>query len=322
VKNLSTNQGLISRISTTEIKNNQILTLSVDKEDVQRCTDVILQYGLLTPPVIGDFSDGRKVVLAGECEFLALKKLGVKDVDAITIQISAEEAPKISLLIASLKKSPNAITEGMMVVELLKGGQYNQYILGKLLGKSKSWVSKRISLATRLHPSVRDLVSKKHLCPHSAQEIARMPEELQHNFAVKIVQGDMPKSVVETLVSSYNNPNSPESLKTQILEQPSHAIEKITKLKSVKTARDKKVKANKVSCQSLQNNLVLLLRCVKDSEQQLPQVDVDSLAGQEPLLKNCKASMQRFCSVIENTLKNIKISPGKQERNEIKCQSN
>jgi hypothetical protein len=94
-------------------------------------------------------------------------------------------------------------------------------------------------------------------------------------------------------------------------------MEKITKIKSVKTARDKKLKTNKVSCQSIQNNLVLLLRCVKDSEQQLPQIDVVSLTGQEPLLKNCKTSMQRFCSVIENTLKNIKISLGKQERNEI-----
>lgn len=314
---LSINEGLIRRIQTKEVKNNQILTLSVAKEDIERCTEVIQQYGLLTPPVVGDFPDGRKVVLSGECEFLALRNLGIKDVDAITIAIfDEEEAPKISLLISSLKKGPNAISEGLMVVELLKNGQYNQYILGKLLGKSKSWVSKRITLVTRLQLGVRDLVLKKLLCPHSAQEIARMPQELQHDFAVKMVQGSMPKSVVETLVSSYNNPNSPESLKTEILEQPCHAIEKITKIKAVKTSRDKKVKESKVSSQSLQNNLSLLLRCAKDAEQQLPQMDKYALSGQEPLLKNCKTTMQRFCIIIENTLKNIKISSGKQERND------
>jgi ParB-like chromosome segregation protein Spo0J len=96
VQILNINQSFVSRIKTSGIKNNQILSLSVEKEEVERCKELILQYGLLTPPVIGDFSDGKKVVLAGECEFLALKKLGIQDVEAITISITEEEAPKIS----------------------------------------------------------------------------------------------------------------------------------------------------------------------------------------------------------------------------------
>jgi hypothetical protein len=185
------------------------------------------------------------------------------------------------------------------------------------LGKSKSWVSKRISLITRLHPSVQDLVSKKHLCPHSAQEIARISEDLQHDFAVKIIQGDLPKSVVETLVGAYNNPNSPESLKEQILTAPENALDKIVKMKAVKTSRDKKSKQPPVSTKCFQNNLVLLLRCIKDAEKQLPQIEIEELEGQEPLMQNCKKSMQRFWLVMDNVLKNKKVSLGKLEGNDM-----
>jgi ParB family chromosome partitioning protein len=309
-------QRVISRIETCGIKNNKILALSVEKQDVERCSAVIKEYGLLIPPVVGNFGNGSRIVLSGECEILALKGMGVKNVDVVTIPISEEEAPKISLLITTLKKSPNAISEGLMLNELLKGGKYNQYQMGKLLGKSKSWISKRISLVTRLKTSVCDLVTKKQLCPHSAQEISRLPSEEQHAFSVRVIQEGLPKSVIEALVCAYNNPNCPDSLKKQILEQPSHAIDKIAKEKAVKTARDKKTKGPRTTTCGLQNNLVLLLRCIKDSEQQLPQVESVELEGQIPLLKNCKTSMQRFCILIESKLMNMKVSPGKQERNE------
>jgi ParB family chromosome partitioning protein len=309
-------QGVISRIETCGIKNNQILALSVEKRDVERCEDVIREYGLLTPPVVGSFGNGGRIVLSGECEMLALRGMGIKSVDAVTIPINEEEAPKISLLISMLKKNPNAISEGLMLNELLKGGKYNQYQMGNLFGKSKSWVSKRISLVTRLKSAVCELVTKKQLCPHSAQEISRLPQEVQHEFAARVVQEGLPKSAVETLVSSFNNPNTPDCLKKQIIEHPGHAIEKIIKEKSVKSKREKKIKEpHIVTSQSLQNNLILLLRCVKDSEYQLPQAQPQQLEGQIPLLKNCKVSMQRFCILIENILIQGKDSPGKHERN-------
>jgi ParB family chromosome partitioning protein len=318
VKVLKQMQGIISRVETCGIKNNQILALSVNKQDIERCEEVIREYGLLTPPVVGSFGNGKQIVLAGECEMLALKGMGIKSVDAVTIAIDKEEdVSKISLLISMLKKNPNGISEGLMLNELLKGGKYNQYQLGKLFGKSKSWVSKRISLITRLEPAVCELVTQKQLCSHSAQEISRLPSKLQHKFSLKVVQEGLPKSAVEVLVSCFNNSNYPDSLKKQIIECPSHAIEKIANERNIKSKRDKKNKETQIiPIQSLQNNLVLLLRCIKEGEYQLPQAHPQQLEGQVPLLKNCKISISRFYILIESILNRGKDSLGKQERNE------
>lgn len=51
-------QNQIFRVDTTCIKDNQVLAMSVNRQDVERCTRVIRQYGLLTPPVVGNLKDG------------------------------------------------------------------------------------------------------------------------------------------------------------------------------------------------------------------------------------------------------------------------
>jgi ParB family chromosome partitioning protein len=308
--------GNIAQVDTAYVKDNQTLALSVHHQDVERCQQVIREYGVLTPPVVGSFSNGTHVILSGECEFLALRELGIRNVEVVAVPIDEDEAPKLSLLISSLKKSPNAISEGIMAAELMKSGKYTQFQLAKMLGKSKSWVNKRIGLVTRLNSSVREMVTQKLLCPHSAQEIARLPQELQHEFSTRIVQGGLPKSAVETLVSTYNAPESPTGLKVLILEQPHFAIEKITKTKTVKKIRSKNQSIPAASAQLLQNSMVLLLRCIKDGEQQLPMLNADGLTGMKPLLMNCRIGMQRYGNLIEVIFKNVSL--GKLESEEQK----
>ncbi|MDD4347457.1 MAG: ParB/RepB/Spo0J family partition protein [Desulfitobacteriaceae bacterium] len=156
-------------METAFVKDNQVLSLSVNRQDVERCARVIREYGLLTPPVIGDLPDGTRLVLSGECEFLALREMGVRNVEAVAVPILEEQdSSRLSLLLASLRKSPNALSEGMLVAQLLKTSKYTQSQVGEMLGKSVSWVNKRISLITRLHPAVRELVTLRQLCPHSA----------------------------------------------------------------------------------------------------------------------------------------------------------
>ena len=48
----------ITWVETARVKDNQVLSLSINRQDVERCARVIRQYGLLTPPVVGDFPGG------------------------------------------------------------------------------------------------------------------------------------------------------------------------------------------------------------------------------------------------------------------------
>jgi len=77
----------ITWVETACVKDNQVLSLSVNRQDVERCARVIRQYDLLTPPVVGDFPDGTRLVLSGEFEFLALREMGVRSVEAVAVPI-------------------------------------------------------------------------------------------------------------------------------------------------------------------------------------------------------------------------------------------
>lgn len=307
-------EQLITRVETACVKDNQVLSLSVNRQDVERCARVIREYGLLTPPVVGDFPDGTRMVLSGECEFLALREMGIRSVEAVAVPILEErDSSRLSLLLSSLRKSPNALSEGMLVVQLLKTGQYTQLQVGEMLGKSVSWVNKRISLITRLHPAVRELVTLKQLCPHSAQEIARLPEEIQHAFSTKVVQEGLPKSAVEVLVEAYNKKGCPDSFKKQMLDHPRHALEKVADISTVKTIRSRE-KDVLPSCQALRNDLVLLLRCISDAQRQLGGLDHRELLQQHSLLVRSRDASIRFASLLELHLKTMDISPGKIEK--------
>lgn len=308
-------QNQIFKVDTTCIKDNQVLALSVNRQDVDRCTRIICQYGLVTPPVIGNFKDGTNLLLSGECEFMALKEMGVKTVDTVAVPISIEEeGNKLSLLLSCLKKSPAALSEAIFMAQLIKTGKYTQLQLGEMLGKSASWINKRISLATRLHPAVREMVMMKQMCPHSAQEISRLPLEVQHDFAAKIVLDGLPKSAVEVLTAAFNRDGCPSSLKEQILQQPRHALSKIEQSQHVKpvSINDKKKESN-VSCRILRNDLVLLMRCIKDAEEQLGGIGEESLKELLGMIQSARSSMLRLCSLLEIAIKNEKVSPGKSQ---------
>jgi ParB family chromosome partitioning protein len=231
-------EGRFAQVETACVQDNHVLALSVNRQDIDRCINVIRQYGLLVPPVIGDMGDKGQMVLSGECEFLALREIGIKRAEAVTVPIGEKgEGDKLSLLLSSLKKSPNALSEGILINKLFSTGQYTQSQLGGLLGKSVSWVNKRISLATRLEPPVMELVKHGHICPHSGQEISRLPAEVQHGFAVSVVKEGLPKSSVEALVAAFNAPGCPDRIKEQIVSEPRRTLARLSDTDSPEAIR-------------------------------------------------------------------------------------
>jgi len=216
------------QVETSCVQDNHALALSVGRQDVGRCAEVIQQYGLLRPPVVGILGDGGQVLLAGECEFLAMREMGAKSVEAVAVPITENgEGDKLALMLSSLKESPCALSEGMLVSRLFKTGRYTQSQLGRMIGKSTSWVNKRISLVTRLEPPVMELVKLGRVCPRSAQEISRLPAWAQHSFSVATVKEGLPKSSVEALVAAFNAPACPDWAREQILTEPRQALARL-----------------------------------------------------------------------------------------------
>jgi len=96
-----------------------------------------------------------------------------------------------------------------------------------MLGKSASWVSNRISLVTRLDGGVYEMVRGGLLDPRSAQGVARLPTEVQFEFAQTVLREGLPKSAVDSLVSGYNDESCPETVRAQIIGDPRAALRRM-----------------------------------------------------------------------------------------------
>ncbi len=227
-------------LSLVRIQDNPLLDVSLTKNDVQRCVQTFKQYGILRPLVLRRTEDGAYSIINGSCELKALRQLRVGKTDAVVIHgISAHQAHKLSLCLLSLHSSPDALSEAYLVTELLQETSMSQSDVALLVGKSISWVSKRVSLAQRLTDSVRAMVADKLLCTRTAQEIAKLPPKLQSEFATRVVSESLPKSSVERLVTTYNKLETSDSLKKQIVIDPKNAIPHCKKILQPKQAERK-----------------------------------------------------------------------------------
>lgn len=308
----------IEQVNPALVQDNQVLALSVNRQEVEQSTHFIREYGLLTPPVVGQLQDGTSKVLAGEREFLALREMGSRTAEAVIVFVEeADEMDRLSLQLSTLRKAPNPLSEGMLVQQILQSGHYTQAQVGDLLGKSVSWVNKRLTLATRLQPAVRTLVTEKRLCTHSAQSIAKLPEQAQAPFALNALREGLSKSAVETLVTAYNRPDAPDSLQQHILREPRHALASLVEGRVVRCTVQKGDPASKdlPAQRSLRSNLTLLLACIRDAEMDLGNVLPASDSSLGGLMYMCHQRCRLFATLLANKLP--QLSPGKEQPQEV-----
>jgi ParB-like chromosome segregation protein Spo0J len=99
--------------------------------------------------------------------------------------------------------------------------------LVKLLGKSKAWISKRQSLVQNLTGTVKSMITDGTLCPRTAEEVTKLPEEEQTEFAQNIVNSGINKNEANQLVQRYKNAST-DNVRREVIKSPLDALSKIS----------------------------------------------------------------------------------------------
>ena len=293
----------VKEVEIQTIPRNRMLSMGITQSQRLLCEQSIRRYGLLTPIVLVEKASGELITLSGENELEILREMKVAKADVFVTELkSPSDTCRAILLLSSLKKGLNALSEGLILRELKKTGNFTQKELAASLMKSKSWVSKRLTLAEQLNTNVAEMVLAKQLCPASAQEISRLPEEAQHTFAMEVYTKNIPKSTVERLVSAYANQATPEAVKQEIIQNPSLAAQALT------TATFEKCADAKQDPSRLDAALRLVLKLVAEIEAHLAgMAEVEAKRYDRLLPVVCRA-MGRLIRLTEH-----RVSPGKPE---------
>ena len=165
------------------------------------------EAGQKSPVVVVAASEaGRYVVIDGHKRVRALTRLKADVVKAAVWEMSAVEA-----LVAAYQMASgcgwNAVEEGWLVWELVRGARLSMMEAGRRLDRSKAWVSGRLGLVESLPEAVLEGVrcgkigaytATRHLLPFARANAADC-----ENLAAKMMENGFRSREVETLCRYY-----------------------------------------------------------------------------------------------------------------------
>lgn len=117
----------------------------------------VVQQGQQTPVLVVRQSEHRYVLIDGYRRVAALEALACDLVEAVVLPVGEAEGLVLGYRL-SRGRRPSALEEGWLLRELIDQHGQKQRDLAALLGRSRSWVSRRLSLVRVLPESVQQAV--------------------------------------------------------------------------------------------------------------------------------------------------------------------
>lgn len=125
------------------------------------------ETGQQSPVIVVRGKAGRYVVIDGHKRVRALRKLKADVVKAIVWDVGEEDALTAHYRM-SRQGGLSAVEEGWLVAELHRAGKWSLGRIAERLVKSRSWVSRRLSLAEELPEWIGGAVGRGEIGAHAA----------------------------------------------------------------------------------------------------------------------------------------------------------
>jgi len=119
--------------------------------------------------VVADCQPHRWVLIDGYARTRALRKLGIDVVWAIAPELTEAQALVLRQC-SHLTHRPSALEEGWLVRELIDGHGYELAEVAQQLGRSTSWVSRRLGLVDSLPALAQQAVHEGRICAFAAMK--------------------------------------------------------------------------------------------------------------------------------------------------------
>ncbi len=144
------------------------------------------KYGQLSPVVCARIGDGCELV-DGFKRLRACRRIGKETLKARIVE-AADRVLKAAVIQLNRSRSISELEEAMVLSSLYREDGLSQTEIAVLLGRHKSWVSRRISLIERLHEEVRQDVRLGLLPQSMGRELAMLPRGNQKEAANAIIR--------------------------------------------------------------------------------------------------------------------------------------
>jgi ParB/RepB/Spo0J family partition protein len=179
------------------------------------------RHGQMTP-VIAVERQGKLELVDGFKRRAAALQMGWNSL-LTSVRPMDERAQWVAML--TLNRTPGSLSvmeEALILRELVHSGM-TQMEVAELVGRHKSWVSRRMGLVERLHPDLVEWVRTGLLSPGTARRLFVLPAGNQLEMAAVVTQQELSTQETELLVSLWHKTSEPK-VRSFLLKEPRKAL--------------------------------------------------------------------------------------------------
>ncbi len=147
----------------------------------------IQKYGQISPVVCVKEGHGYELI-DGFKRLRACRRLSQPTVRAKVIEVSGRVCKAAIIQLNQLGRSINEIEEALVLQSLHREDGLTQIEIAALLGRDKSWVSRRIALIERLSEDVQENIRLGLISVITGRELAKLPRGNQREAAEAILK--------------------------------------------------------------------------------------------------------------------------------------
>jgi len=186
-----------------------------------RMRQSLLSHGQLMP-VVAVQEDGRLELVDGFKRRAAAAQMGWTELWVSVRKLDSCAQWTAMLTLNRTSGSLSALEEALILRELSRSG-LQQIEIAQMVGRHKSWVSRRIGLVERLHPEILEWVRTGMMPAGTARRLMVLPAGNQLELAAVTSQADLTTQETELLVSLWQKTSDPE-IRRFLLTEPRRAL--------------------------------------------------------------------------------------------------
>ena len=156
-----------------------------NSEALDALADSIKEKGVLQPLLLRVKGDKYEII-AGERRWRAAKMAGLATVPALIKELSDQETLEIALIENLQRENLSAVEEAEGLNRLISEYEYTQDSLGKIIGRSRSYIANTLRLLT-LPEEIKQMVRENKISAGHARALVGHPAavELAHEIVAK-----------------------------------------------------------------------------------------------------------------------------------------
>ena len=174
-------------------------------------------------PVVARVHEGGIQLIDGYKRLAAAEVLVMDTLQCRLLEVDESQAKVMLLSYNRTSQSMEVWEEAMILKSLLEGGDLDQRRLAKIVGHSPSWVSRRLSLISKVDEEITADIRMGVLTSRHARALMRLPRGNQSAVAQVIKQYGLSSRLSNRLVDNYLEAENEED-QHKLLENPQEVI--------------------------------------------------------------------------------------------------